>query len=577
METKEKMDTDSIVAKPEYAASEFSTEAPPAYKLQSTNSVKIAKIISFTILLSSIILGSFLLASTYLQAKATCDQVSALDAVLEKELMLEAMQQDLPRPEALQTREVTNNNVVQDLSKDEMNKPNKKDETNPDDVEAINTENDIDSNDDDSLKKIRVKLPLDFDLTELAHNLLMNNQKSRMNCVVERRQTEEMNENPMKAMNPFSAFLGEEQPKEKITGERVSIFCETGAPKEQEPVVHVRRIIMPFPFGGPGPMHRFGPQMPPQNQPPFPMPQFQPQNQLNFPPQNQLNFPQQNQINFPPQNQINFPPQMRIPFQQPQMPFHPPQNMPMPHHQQQEEFPPIPAQMMSPPRPEIPQFRLINPAQPQQNQLPNFERPNFDRPNFDRPNFERPNFERPQQPENEMIPQPEVRIQLRRIQVPGPISDIFPFLNNLNNMNNMNNEKDIETRPNVQVQQVPLAVALSKVGITPDDLRNIQRMAEEKFQQHIRELVAADDDDSSGDSDSNQSDEEEEVTKPEIVQEEKSSEEKKQEPAQEDKNEDAPQILALGRSNFGRSLNPIQLPIRPEIQEAERADFVQPR
>ena len=29
METKEKMDTDSIVAKPEYAASEYSTEAPP--------------------------------------------------------------------------------------------------------------------------------------------------------------------------------------------------------------------------------------------------------------------------------------------------------------------------------------------------------------------------------------------------------------------------------------------------------------------------------------------------------------------------------------------------------------------
>ena len=58
-----------------------------------------------------------------------------------------------------------------------MNKPNRKDETNPDDVEAINTENEVDSNDDDSLKKIRVKLPLDFDLTELAHNLLMNNQK----------------------------------------------------------------------------------------------------------------------------------------------------------------------------------------------------------------------------------------------------------------------------------------------------------------------------------------------------------------------------------------------------------------
>jgi hypothetical protein len=34
----------------------------------------------------------------------------------------------------------------------------------------------------------------------------------------------------LKAMNPFSALL-EDQPKEKVTGERVSIFCETGSPK----------------------------------------------------------------------------------------------------------------------------------------------------------------------------------------------------------------------------------------------------------------------------------------------------------------------------------------------------------
>lgn len=34
-----------------------------------------------------------MLGSTYLQAKATCDQVSALDAILDKELMLETLQQ----------------------------------------------------------------------------------------------------------------------------------------------------------------------------------------------------------------------------------------------------------------------------------------------------------------------------------------------------------------------------------------------------------------------------------------------------------------------------------------------------
>jgi hypothetical protein len=41
----------------------------------------------------------------------------------------------------------------------------------------------------------------------------------------------------------------------------------------------------------------------------------------------------------------------------------------------------------------------------------------------------------------------------------------------------------------------------------------------------------------------------------------------------EQSDEQHPQILALGRSNFGRSLNPIQLPGKTaEIQEAERAD-----
>lgn len=69
----------------------FSTSQ--AYRLRQANSVKIAKIVAFTVILSSFILGSFMLGSTYLQARATCDQVSALDAILDKELMLETMQQ----------------------------------------------------------------------------------------------------------------------------------------------------------------------------------------------------------------------------------------------------------------------------------------------------------------------------------------------------------------------------------------------------------------------------------------------------------------------------------------------------
>lgn len=121
-----------------------------------------------------------------------------------------------------------NENVLQDLSKDEMHKPNSKDETNPDDVETINGENSDDDDIDSEMKRVHIKLPLDFDLSELAHNILMNNQKSRMNCVVERRRTEEVDE--PKPMNPFNVFMNEPK-KEKVTGERIAIFCETGAPK----------------------------------------------------------------------------------------------------------------------------------------------------------------------------------------------------------------------------------------------------------------------------------------------------------------------------------------------------------
>lgn len=286
---------------------------------------------------------------------------------------------------------------------------------------------------------------------------------------------------------------------------------------------------MPFPGPFPGPMnpmsHRFGPapQMPPQ-----------------FP-------PVQNQMNFLPSPHMT---QVRLPFPPaPQMPFQPQNIQPPP---QQQQIPPFPAQMMTPPRPEVPQFRLINPA-PQQPQMPSFERP--------------------QQEPRQTMPQPEVRIQLRRIQIPGQISEIFPFLNNIQN----NMQKEIETpreNNNIQVQQVPLAIALSKVGITPDDLRNIQRMAEEKFQQHIRELVAdeADSDSSSGEPDSNQSDEiESSGMNTEIPDSDEKMPRVNQDSQDLSKSEEQPEILALGRSNFGRSLNPIQLPIRPELEEIDRS------
>lgn len=54
--------------------------------------MRIAKIIGLTVVVSSFILGAFILASSYLQARASCDQMQTLDSILEKELMLETLQ-----------------------------------------------------------------------------------------------------------------------------------------------------------------------------------------------------------------------------------------------------------------------------------------------------------------------------------------------------------------------------------------------------------------------------------------------------------------------------------------------------
>lgn len=285
-------------------------------------------------------------------------------------------------------------------------------------------------------------------------------------------------------------------------------------------------------------------------------------------------------MNMPPR----FPPQQFNPMNPMNMPQPPPQ-IRIPFQFQQHQQP-----MMSPPRPEVPQFRLISPA-PQQSppQIPTFDRAQ-----------EMIESQSQQQRDPQ---EPQFRIQLRRIQIPGPIGDIFPFLNKIHGNSNSDEddvkivsseeetsrqEQQQQQPQQIQVHQMPLAVALSKVGITPDDLRNIQRMAEEKFQEHLRELVAEEENDSSSDSESESIQSEEDAgnqnlpvtTSPDQSESEEIKKDEAElheaEPVKAEAVEQQPQILALDRSNFGRSLNPVQLPGRmeenAEIQEAERAD-----
>lgn len=61
-----------------------------AYRQRVSSSVQIARIAALTVVAASFILGSFILASSWVAARASCHQLEQLDAMLDKELALES-------------------------------------------------------------------------------------------------------------------------------------------------------------------------------------------------------------------------------------------------------------------------------------------------------------------------------------------------------------------------------------------------------------------------------------------------------------------------------------------------------
>ena len=595
----------TVQMKPDYAASEvYSTasEAPPAYKRQS-NSVKIAKITAFTIIVSAFILGSFILASSYLQAKASCDQVQALDSVLEKELMLETLQQvskELPRAEALMGKEIADeNNDLQNLEKDEqpvikkieIKQLQQQPQTKPIEVETNDVDNSYsDSEEADDLQKFPGKVPLELDLSELAAALLQNNKRSRMNCVVERKHAEEIVDSPSKTVAlPFGMNLTTDPKKARITGERISIYCEGGnenkneQPREfgrsnsnredaeddtDEDVESIRPMFIPYqrvpiPFG-PIPQQFPLTHMPQRMMPPMPVMQQQQQPQLR---------PQAPMIR-----------QMPPPFQQ----------LPM--------RPPMPPQVMQAPHPE-PQVAAVAAAMQRI-----------------------PEAVMQRMPEAVMQRMPEPQQQTVRIHVQQ-----LPF-------REIHMADDVPVQiptqhqelPQFQIQRVPLGLALQRAGITADDLRNIQRMAEDRITDELRRLAAEEAADSAESTSNNSSEEDDSADNQSSAGQSASSEleqqhQPQQQQQQQQQNEpeqrmehpappqrlilqqlpdqprdtmtppmpDQPQpMMQFGRATFGRSLaQPVRIPV-PMMQaqadmsqegpatvapETERLHFLQPQ
>ncbi|CAG9858547.1 unnamed protein product [Phyllotreta striolata] len=276
----------TVTIKPEYTPSEYSaSEPPPAYMKPRSSSVQIAKIIAGTVIACSLILGVFLLASAYVSANASCRQLEQ-----ELEILSEAADrfQGPLQPEALiQEPTATTSNAKRQVDPLHAEEPTSSTKELTNHVDDDSSEGDSDESDSDSeevpnrepLRPSKAAAASPMDMDELISHLLEKNQKSKMNCVVEKKKAEEFVDHLPKTVRlPFGINLTTNPRFEKLTGERMVIVCESGTlqsaepsvkPKEEDPEDQDEETIMIQPLMIPIPHSPFNTHMPQQMAPPM--------------------------------------------------------------------------------------------------------------------------------------------------------------------------------------------------------------------------------------------------------------------------------------------------------------------
>ncbi|XP_065162476.1 transcription factor SPT20 homolog [Atheta coriaria] len=305
----------TVQIKPEYAPSESyaASEPPPAYQRPKAASVQVARIIAVTVVLVSFILGGCILASAYITANASCRHLEQ-----ELQLLSETMDRYQPlQPEALVQEEPQQQETKEQLDTAETKEATTKNnaansQTQEESSDSSDSSESSDSSDDseEDDKPVQIKLPLSIDFDDLA-GAMMNNQRSKMNCVVEKKHAVEVVDHQPKTVNlPFGLNLTTDPHYERVTGERIAIFCESGNVQQQqraqpdnqdqEETIMIQPVMIPIPPA------QFHTHMPMQAQsmhpmesmrPPMPNPMLMP----HHPQQPQMQQQAQSQL---PPNQI---------------------------------------------------------------------------------------------------------------------------------------------------------------------------------------------------------------------------------------------------------------------------------
>lgn len=255
---------DSISMKTEYPTHEvYVSEPPPAYKLKTRpTAVQIARIAAFTVIACSFIFGSFMLAAAWLQANASCSQLMHAEALLRQS------EEAVDRPQYQALVDPLQSDETSDSKQEEL--PVHQQSTR--NIESPTTGN----NDQQPAAPVQIKLPLELDFDEIVGALLEKNQRSRMNCVIEKKRAEEVMDHQPKTLRlPFGVNITTDPRFEHVTGERLSIVCESGhderrAPSPAEQMQQQPSMMMPMPMGANPMTHlpsMMGPPPPPHHMP----------------------------------------------------------------------------------------------------------------------------------------------------------------------------------------------------------------------------------------------------------------------------------------------------------------------
>ncbi|XP_034254076.1 putative cyclin-dependent serine/threonine-protein kinase DDB_G0272797/DDB_G0274007 isoform X3 [Thrips palmi] len=223
-----------------------------AYQRPKSAIVQVAQIAAVTVVLVSLILGSFMFAAAYVQSNSVCqDAYNELEGRMNQ--LLEERAALGPQSQAL-VGDLQGDDQDADQQPLSASQHAKREEPRQDKESAKDSDKDDDDQENSVDPPIHLKLPLQLDFDELAGALMERNQRSRMNCVVEKRRAEEVvDHQPRTVRLPFGLNLTTDPRYEHVSGERMAIFCESGndqrhVPMEQMagPIVQQQQGPMPF-------------------------------------------------------------------------------------------------------------------------------------------------------------------------------------------------------------------------------------------------------------------------------------------------------------------------------------------